>query len=213
MKLVVGLGNPGQKYNGTRHNVGFEVIAELARRHFSGRVKNRFNGEIAEITLAGEKVLLTCPLTYMNLSGQFVGSMIDFYKLTPEQIMVVCDDFNLPLAQLRIRTKGSAGGQKGLNDIIKRLGTQEIPRLRFGVGPVPERWNPADFVLGKFSEDEKPIVEQNIRASADAIEHWNNSGIESMMNRFNKSVDKKNDKPEGTSQSDCDKPGQDSKLN
>ena len=185
MKLVVGLGNPGQKYSGTRHNVGFDVVAKLAKRHFSGRIKSRFNGEIAEINLGGEKVFLTCPLTYMNLSGQFVQSMTDFYKIGPEQTLVICDDFNLPLGQIRIRIKGSAGGQNGLKDIFRRLGTQEVPRLRIGVGPVPERWAPADFVLGKFSPDEKSLLEACLNNAADAVEVWVKDGIGLAMNQFN----------------------------
>ena len=202
MKLVVGLGNPGQKYSGTRHNVGFDVVAELARRHFSGRAKNRFNGEIAEINLGDQKVFLTCPLTYMNLSGQFVQSMTDFYKIVPEQTLVICDDFNLPLGQIRIRVKGSAGGQNGLNDIIRRLGTQEVPRLRIGVGPVPERWNAADFVLGKFSPDEKPLLENCLKNAADAVEVWVNGGIGSAMNQFNATLQKTESKNNEANQSE-----------
>lgn len=191
MKLVVGLGNPGQKYIGTRHNVGFDVIAELGKRYFHGRPKNRFNGEIAEIQLANERVFLTCPLTYMNLSGQFVRSMVDFYKIDADQVLVVCDDFNLPLANLRIRTKGSAGGQKGLNDIINRLGSPEVPRLRIGVGPVPSQWNAADFVLGKFNSDESETIAAGLINAADAVECWITQGIQAAMNRFNTASDSK----------------------
>src|SRR6188472_2215128 len=116
MKLIVGLGNPGSRYTGTRHNIGFEVIAELARRHAAGSPREKFQAELAEATIAGEKTLLMCPLTFMNLSGQAVQPARDFYKIENNDLLVVCDDFALPLGKLRIRAQGSAGGQKGLDD-------------------------------------------------------------------------------------------------
>jgi peptidyl-tRNA hydrolase, PTH1 family len=190
MKLVVGLGNPGRKYEGTRHNVGFEVLAELARRHVSGKqspvkVKSAFRGELADLNVAGERLLLLWPQTYMNLSGASVLEARDFYKLSNDDLLIVCDDFNLPLAKLRMRKTGSSGGQKGLENIVSRLGTEDVPRLRIGVGPVPEHFNGADFVLGKFTRQEIPVVREAIVRAAEAVECWAREGIQPAMNRFN----------------------------
>ncbi len=183
--MVVGLGNPGRKYISTRHNVGFEVIAELARRFEVGRPRAKFDGEFAETVIQNEKILLVCPLTFMNLSGQCVQAAIDFYNLELDDLLVVCDDINLDLARIRIRAAGSAGGQKGLNDIIRRLGTQAFGRLRLGIGRVPPNWDASDYVLGKFSAEERAEMEKTVRKSADAVEHWVGFGIQSAMNQFN----------------------------
>src|SRR5262245_60032113 len=137
MKLIVGLGNPGAQYNQTRHNVGFEVAARLAKQFGTSPPRGRFQGETVEATIAGQKVLLLTPLTFMNLSGASVLAARDFYKIEHPDILIVCDDFNLPLAKLRLRVKGTAGGQNGLANILERLGTEEIPRLRIGIGTLP----------------------------------------------------------------------------
>jgi peptidyl-tRNA hydrolase, PTH1 family len=187
MKLVVGLGNPGRKYEGTRHNVGFEVLAELARRHGPVKLKSAFRGDVADVSAAGQRLLLLWPQTYMNLSGASVLDARDFYKLSGDDILIVCDDFNLPLGKLRARPSGSSGGQKGLENIILRLDTEEIPRLRIGVGPVPDRFSGADFVLGKFTKQEIPEVQLAIVRAADAVETWAQSGLQICMNRFNSS--------------------------
>ena len=188
MKLVVGLGNPGRKYEGTRHNIGFEVLAELARRHGPAKLKAAFRGEVADVSAAGERLLLLWPQTYMNLSGGSVLEARDFYKLQNQDLLIVCDDFNLPLAKLRIRTGGSSGGQKGLENIVLRLGTEEVPRLRIGVGPVPDRFSGADFVLGKFTKQEIPEVQMAVIRAADAVEAWASEGIQICMNRFNQAA-------------------------
>ena len=159
MKLVVGLGNPGRKYEGTRHNVGFRVVAETARKFAASSPKAAFQGELAEANIAGQRVLLLCPQTFMNLSGGSVLASRDFYKINNDDLLVVCDDFNIPLGRLRMRPKGSAGGQKGLADIIGRLGTDTVSRLRVGVGPVPSGWDAADFVLGKFAKDQQTEID------------------------------------------------------
>ncbi len=185
MKLVVGLGNPGRKYQGTRHNVGFETVAELARRHGVGAVRSQFDAEVIEADLAGERALLVQPQTYMNRSGTSVVRARDFYKLEGDKLLVVGDDFNLPLARLRVRAKGTAGGQKGLEDIIRCLGTNEIARLRIGIGPVPGRWDPADFVLGRFPAEEQKEIDVAIMQAADAVVHWAREGVASCMNRYN----------------------------
>lgn len=185
MKLVVGLGNPGSKYQGTRHNVGFMVAALLAQQAGGESPRHRFEADTVEISLGGERVLLVCPLTYMNLSGKSVLAARDFYKIPNDSILVVCDDFNLPLGRLRLRPGGSAGGQKGLQNIIQWLGTQQIPRLRLGIGPVPPSWNAADFVLGKFTKQEQPEVELMVAQAADAVRLWCQGGIQAAMNRYN----------------------------
>ena len=150
MKLVVGLGNPGRRYQQTRHNIGWAVLAELARKFAAGPAKRRFQGEVVEADLEGQKALLLTPWTYMNLSGASVLAARDFYKIPNEDMLVVCDDLNLPVAKLRFRAAGSSGGQKGLEDIIRRLGSEEFARLRIGIGSPPEGWDWADYVLGKF---------------------------------------------------------------
>jgi PTH1 family peptidyl-tRNA hydrolase len=185
VKLVVGLGNPGRKYDGTRHNVGFAVLDELVRRNPAGSRKHSFQGELSETSIRGEKVLLLWPQTFMNLSGTSALAARDFYKLTNEELLVVCDDFNLPLSKLRIRPQGSAGGQKGLADIIQRLGSDCIPRLRIGVGPVPSGWDGAAFVLGKFAKAEQTEIEITLKEAADAVEDWIGLGIHECMNRHN----------------------------
>ena len=133
-QLVVGLGNPGERYARTRHNVGFAVLAELARKFATGRAKSKFHGEVVEAELDGQKALLLGPETYMNRSGTSVQAARDFYKLPHEDLLIICDDLNLSLAKLRFRARGSSGGQKGLADVINRLGTEEFSRLRIGIG-------------------------------------------------------------------------------
>ncbi len=185
MKLVVGLGNPGHAYVGTRHNVGFDVLEALARRSGSPVRRARFQGELAQVSLRGAAATLVWPLTWMNLSGSCVLAARDFYKIAEADILVVCDDFQLPLGSLRIRGKGSGGGQNGLADVVRRLGTETVPRLRVGIGPVPPSWKPADFVLGRFSKDEKAAADAAIDRAANAVEDWVAVGIEAAMNRYN----------------------------
>lgn len=185
MKIVIGLGNPGRKYAGTRHNVGFAVVEELARRYSAGAAKSSFQAEVAEASIAGEKALLVCPQTYMNLSGTAAVQVRDFYKLNDADLLVVCDDFALPLGRLRIRPQGSGGGQKGLADIIRRLGADSVPRLRVGLGPLPAGWEGADFVLGKFAKSELPEIELAKARAADAVELWIREGIAAAMNKYN----------------------------
>jgi PTH1 family peptidyl-tRNA hydrolase len=185
MKLVVGLGNPGRKYVGTRHNVGWEVLADVARRRGAGKPKSAFEGEVVDVVLEGERAVLLCPHTFMNLSGRSVVQARDFYKLTNDELIVVCDDFNLPLAKLRVRAKGSSGGQKGLADIIRCLGTEEFARLRIGVGEVPAGWDAADFVLSKFRKEELSEIEPAVWRAGDALAVWARDGIQACMNQFN----------------------------
>jgi PTH1 family peptidyl-tRNA hydrolase len=185
MKLIVGLGNPGSKYASTRHNVGFHVITELARRWGGSVPRGKFQGEMIEARVEGQGCYLLCPQTYMNHSGRSVLEARDFYKIEHADVLIICDDFALPLGSLRMRTKGSAGGQKGLADILLRLGSEEIPRLRIGIGPVPEKWDPADFVLAPFTKDEIPEINESIKRGANAVAVWVRDGIQTCMNQFN----------------------------
>ena len=185
MKLIVGLGNPGAKYEGTRHNVGFQVIDRLARENAAAGPRPKFDGEIWECTIEGQKSLLLKPQTFMNRSGGSVRKAVDFYQMPLEDVLMVCDDFNLPLGQLRMRSSGSEGGQNGLADVIRCLAAQDVPRLRIGIGPVPERWNPADFVLGKFTADQRTEVDLQVARAADAVKMWTAEGVTPTANKYN----------------------------
>ncbi len=185
MKLIVGLGNPGGKYEATRHNIGFEVVQHLALRHHADASKNKFEGELRECSIRGERALLLQPHTFMNLSGRSVRQAVDFYKIEIDDVLLVCDDFHLDVGTLRLRARGSDGGQKGLADTIQQLGTNEFARLRVGIGPVPDRWNAADFVLGKFSKTEQKIFEAEVIRICDAVDTWASDGITAAMNQFN----------------------------
>lgn len=187
MKLVVGLGNPGRKYQGTRHNVGFLVLDALAARHAGGKRRTAFQAEVLEANLQGVKTLLLWPQTFMNLSGASVLAARDFYKLSDADLLVVCDDLNLPLGKLRVRASGSSGGQKGLENIVERLGTPNVARLRVGIGSVPPGWDAADFVLSRFGAAEQTEIDIAIARAVDAVEVWASEGTSVTMNRFNAS--------------------------
>jgi PTH1 family peptidyl-tRNA hydrolase len=185
MKLVVGLGNPGRRYDGTRHNIGYAVLAELARQFGVAPPKAQFHGAVVEARLGEQKVLLLSPTTFMNLSGTSVQEAKSFYKLADEDLLVICDDLNLPVGKLRFRARGSSGGQKGLEDIIRRLATEEFSRLRIGVGTAPDGWAWADYVLSRFTAEELPVVEHAVRLAAEAVTVWAHEGTDICMNRYN----------------------------
>ena len=193
MKLIVGLGNPGRKYEQTRHNVGFMVAAKVASLAVADPSKVRFEGEFAEgVTprqsgsgVTQEKLAVLCPHTYMNASGKSVRKACDFYKLEPSEVLVICDDVDLAAGRLRVRGSGSAGGQRGLADIIRHLGTDQVSRLRLGIGRPPQGWETADFVLGKFNKQEIETFEQATTDAAYAALDWACSGIAFAMNRHN----------------------------
>jgi PTH1 family peptidyl-tRNA hydrolase len=185
MKIVVGLGNPGPKYDRTRHNVGFRVIEELSQRLAAGKPRLRFDATLAEGSLGGEKVLLASPQTYMNESGRSVRQLVDFFGLQLGDLLVVCDDFNLELARLRMRAGGSAGGQKGLADMIRKLATEDFPRLRIGIGRPPQHMDSSDFVLSKFKRSEQQSIDDAVVRAAEGVELWIRSGIGPAMNRIN----------------------------
>lgn len=184
-KLIFGLGNPGRRYSRTRHNLGFEVVGCLSRRHGIRLGRGRFRcsqgqGEIDECP-----VVLIRPHTYVNLSGQTVAGAVRFYQLDHHEIMVICDDLNLDLGELRLRRSGSPGGHHGLESIIERLGTQEFPRLRIGIGNPPLGMEGFDYVLSRFPREEREQASEMIERAADAVEVWVSLGIEEAMNRFN----------------------------
>lgn len=189
MKLIVGLGNPGKKYERTRHNVGFEVLSALASNYASAgdTGKDKFDGHSVEASIGDQRVMLLWPLTLMNRSGQSVAAAMKFYQTPLAELLVICDDFNLSLGALRFRRQGTAGGQRGLQDIIQRLGSDEFSRLRIGIGPVPTSWDAVDFVLGRFARDERPQVDEAIARAAEGVKCWVELGIGASMNQFNAS--------------------------
>ena len=184
MKVVIGLGNPGRQYVGTRHNIGWEMIDYLAKGPGVGTFRSAFQADVAEATEGGEKVLLVKPQTFMNLSGRAVRAILDFYKLTPADVLVVCDDYNLSLGKLRVRAKGSHGGQNGLRNIQEQLGTDEYPRLRMGIGQ-PAPGEAVDFVLTRFKPGERAAVEEAIASAANGVLLWVRQGLAACMNRVN----------------------------
>ncbi len=183
-KLVVGLGNPGSKYEATRHNIGFEVVDRLARGGPGASFSRKFDGLLAEAEIDFRRVLLLKPETFMNLSGRSVRQALQFYKIDLADLLVICDDLNLPLGKLRLRGGGSDGGQKGLRDISAQLGTTEYARLRVGVG---ERGSidATDFVLSRFRAAEKPVIDDALISATQAIAVWTTLGLATAMNRFN----------------------------
>lgn len=190
MRLVFGLGNPGQKYAGTRHNVGFDVLSELGDRFHAGKTQSKFQADYQEIVIGAEKVLLIAPLTYMNRSGESVWQFVKFYQPDAEEIVVLCDDMNLPLGRIRWKQQGSAGGQNGLKSIIQSLGHEEIPRLRMGIGRPPGRMDATSWVLGRFRDDEREDARLMTVRAADSLELWVKEGVEMTMNHFNRNADK-----------------------
>lgn len=183
-KLVVGLGNPGSRYEGTRHNIGFAVVDRLAACGPGARFSAKFDGLLAETEIDFHRVLLLKPQTFMNLSGRSVRQVFNFHKLELPDVLVVCDDLSLPLGKTRIRAGGSDGGQKGLRDIALHLASDQFPRLRIGIG---ERGliDAADFVLSRFRPVEQPIIEDALITATQAVAVWTTQGISQAMNRFN----------------------------
>src|SRR6476659_4221072 len=177
MKVIVGLGNPGLKYAGTRHNVGFDVIDYLAAAPGCTPFREKFEAFVAEMKEGDETVLLVRPLTFMNLSGRSVRAVLDFYKVPVENVLVGCDDFNLPRGKLRVRAKGSHGGQNGLRNIQEQLGTDAYARLRIGVGS-PDFGDAVDHVLSKFRAAERKVIDDAISLAAQAAMVWVRQGAE-----------------------------------
>lgn len=184
--LIVCLGNPGEQYEGTRHNVGFMVADELAERKGIPIQRLKFKALTNTTRLGGSGVLLMKPITYMNLSGEAVRQAADFYKVAPEHVLVISDDVSLPVGKLRIRKGGSAGGHNGLKSIIARLGTDQFPRIKVGVGEKPHPdYDMADWVLGKFSGEDRTAICAAVKRAADAVESYIQDGPERAMGIFN----------------------------
>ena len=190
MKLIVGLGNPGAEYSNTRHNAGFMAVRRLAERHGLTDTKKKFHAEVIEGQLAGQRVMLMSPLTYMNRSGLALGEAAAFYKIAPRSIMVLVDDFALPLGAIRLRAEGGDGGHNGLADVQRALGTNKYPRLRIGVGSPQADGRPVghvDHVLGQFTDEQRRELEPALDAAAEAVVCWLREGIDLTMTRFNRS--------------------------
>lgn len=184
--LLVCLGNPGDQYENTRHNVGFMVADELGERHNVPIQRLKFRALTNTITVGDEKVLLMKPVTYMNLSGEAVHEAAAFYKIPPERVLVISDEVSLAPGKIRVRRSGSAGGHNGLKNIIAHLGTDQFPRIRLGVGQKPHPdYDMADWVLGKFQVEDKKAVEEAVKRAADAAECLIREGVDKAMNRYN----------------------------
>ncbi len=186
MYIIAGLGNPGKQYDMTRHNIGFHTIDYIADKYGVRLSKLKFKSVYGEAMIAGEKVYLVKPQTFMNLSGDAIAEMAQFYKVPTENIIVINDDISLDAGRIRVRGKGSAGGHNGLKSIIYRLNSDEFPRVKMGVGaPKHEDYNLADFVLGRFTSEEIPVMEEAIRKAETAVYEIIKNGIQSAMNRCN----------------------------
>ncbi|AXI07545.1 aminoacyl-tRNA hydrolase [Oceanobacillus zhaokaii] len=185
MKCIVGLGNPGKKYEDTRHNVGFMMIDELVGRHNWSLDKKKFNGLYAMEHYQSDKVILLKPQTYMNLSGESIRPLMDFYNIDLEDVLIIYDDLDLPTGKIRLRQKGGHGGHNGVRSAIDHLGTKEFKRIRIGIGrptsPIPV----VDYVLGSFPKEEHEAVGSSIKLAADACEAWLNTPFIDVMNEYN----------------------------
>lgn len=183
MYLIVGLGNPGKEYDGTRHNIGFEVIDYISNKYNIEINREKFKGVCGEGFIEGKKVILLKPTTYMNLSGESIREVINFYKLNEDEVIVIYDDISLPVGKLRIREKGSAGGHNGIKSTIQHMGTDKFPRIKVGVGQPTH--NLVSHVLGKFSNEEIEILRKVIPVCSDAVGEMLKSSVKDSMNKFN----------------------------
>lgn len=196
MFIIAGLGNPGKQYEGTRHNIGWQVIDELADKYNIRVTESKFKGLTGKGMIGGEKVILLKPLTFMNLSGECIREAVNFYKIDEtSQLIVVADDISLDVGQIRMRKKGSAGGHNGLKNIIAHLGHENFMRIKMGVGDKPAGYDLADYVLGHFSKEEEKILAESKKAAVLAIETIMSDGIDKAMNLYNtKKITKKSEK-------------------
>jgi PTH1 family peptidyl-tRNA hydrolase len=184
IKLIAGLGNPGSRYAHSRHNIGFMIADRFAKAHDMRFVRRRFNAEVAEGEVEGKRVMVIKPQAFMNSSGDAVSKFFSFYKVAPQDLLVIYDDLDLPLGKLRLRPRGSAGGHHGMESIIARIGTTDFPRLRVGIGrPNPDA--DIDHVLGEFAEDEFRVIDETLERSVRAIDVWLADGIAPAMNKYN----------------------------
>ncbi|MCI9102660.1 MAG: aminoacyl-tRNA hydrolase [Lachnospiraceae bacterium] len=186
MYIIAGLGNPTKEYEKTRHNAGFDAIDVLAEKHGIQITERKHKAFCGTGFIGGERVLLAKPQTFMNASGESLREAADFYKIRPEQVIVIYDDISLRVGQLRIRTKGSAGGHNGIKSIIAHLGSQDFPRIKIGVGAKPDRMDLADYVLSRFSQTDRQMMEDAFQDAADAVEFMLADGADAAMNRYNR---------------------------
>ena len=185
MYIIAGLGNPGKEYENTRHNIGFDVIDRLAEEENIAVMESKHKALIGKGYVAGQKVILAKPQTFMNLSGESIREAVDYYKIDPQDIIVIYDDISLDPGQLRIRLKGSAGGHNGIKNIIAHLGTQEFPRIKVGVGAKPPKMDLADYVLSRFGAEEQKIMDEAFGEAAEAAVMMMTTGAERAMNHYN----------------------------
>jgi len=185
MYIIVGLGNPGQRYDNTRHNVGFDTVDLLALKYSISITKLKFKALYGEGSIDGAKVLLVKPQTFMNLSGESVREIVEWFKVPPGNLIVVYDDIDLSLGKIRVRPKGSSGTHNGMKNIIYLLQKDNFPRVRIGIGKPPENWDLADFVLSKFTPDDRKTVNEGIIKASDAVVELIKNGSEAAMNKFN----------------------------
>lgn len=185
MFVIAGLGNPGKQYENTRHNIGFIAVNYLAAKHNIDISKIKFKGILGEGKIAGERVIILKPQTFMNLSGESIAEVLNFYKLKNENLIVIHDDISLSIGRIRIRKKGSDGGHNGLKSIIYQTKSDSFTRIKIGVGDKPNEWDLADWVLGKFSDDDIKVLSKSVEIAADAVEEIIKNGAESAMNKFN----------------------------
>lgn len=187
MLVIVGLGNPDDKYQGTRHNVGFDVIDLLAEKYNIAVDTKKHRAYIGKGIIGGQKVILAKPQTYMNLSGESVRSLVEYYKVDPEtELLIIFDDISLDVGQLRIRKKGSAGGHNGIKNIIANLGTSVFQRIKVGVGEKPKGYDLADYVLGRFSKEDRELIKEGFECAAEAVAMITVGEIDQAMNKYNR---------------------------
>ena len=192
MFVIAGLGNPKKEYENTRHNIGFETVDAIAEKYNIGVLECKHKALLGKGYIEGQKVILAKPLTFMNLSGESIREIIDYYKADPaSELIVISDDISLEPGQIRVRKKGSAGGHNGLKNIILHLGGEEFQRIRMGVGEKPKNYDLADYVLGHFSKEEKKLMDEGIEKAVRAVEIILTEGPDKAMNEFNKKVGKK----------------------
>ncbi len=189
MYLITGLGNPGREYNHTRHNIGFEVVDKLAEQEHIDVLEKKRRSVMGKGVIAGQKCILSKPQTYMNLSGESVREQLDYYKMDEgSELIVISDDVSLDVGQIRVRKKGSAGGHNGLKNIIAHLGHDGFIRVKIGVGEKPKGWDLADYVLGRFSEPERKVMDEAVERAADAVRMIIAQGADAAMNEFNQKI-------------------------
>ena len=185
MYLIIGLGNPEEKYDNTRHNMGFNTINKIAKQYNASINKNKFQGLYENAIIEGQKVILIKPQTYMNLSGNCVKEFVEFYKIKKEEILIIYDDMDIEPGKIKIRKKGSSGGHNGMKSIIQMLGTEEFPRIRIGIGRPKNSGDEINYVIGAIPEDEMPKLEEGVEKAKEAVIEIIKNGVDSAMNKLN----------------------------